>query len=132
MVIPMKSDVDISLIVPVYNVENYLERCLLSVENQTFENFEVIIVNDGSTDGSLRVIQRFLNRNMNFKLIDQENKGLGEARNVGIKNSCGRYVAFLDSDDFLEPNYLEKLYLSAIRTCADIVCCNFYFYYEKE
>ena len=106
LVILMKSDVDISLIIPVYNVESYLERCLSSVENQTFENFEVIIVNDGSTDGSLQIIQKFLNRNVNFKLIDQENKGLGEARNVGIKNSCGRYVAFLDSDDFLEPRYL--------------------------
>ena len=123
--------IDISLIVPVYNVEKYLKRALTSVENQTFKNFEVIIVNDGSTDGSLEIISEFIDRNKNFTLINQENKGLGEARNVGIRHAKGRYVAFLDSDDFLEPEYLEKLYLSAIKTCADIVCCNFYFYYES-
>ena len=117
--------IDISLIVPVYNVEKYLKRALTSVENQTFKNFEVIIVNDGSTDGSLEIISEFVDRNKNFTLINQENKGLGEARNVGIRHAKGRYVAFLDSDDFLEPEYLEKLYLSAIKTCADIVCCNF-------
>lgn len=127
----MENNIAVSLVIPVYNVEKYLRRCLTSVENQTFKNFEAVIVNDGSTDGSLEIIQEFLDRNKNFKLVNQSNKGLGEARNVGIKNSCGRYIAFLDSDDFLEPKYLEKLYLSAIKTCADIVCCNFYFYYEK-
>ena len=128
----MENDkIDISLIIPVYNVEKYLHRALRSVENQTFDNFEVIIVNDGSTDNSMKIVEEFVNRNKNFSVISQENKGLSEARNVGLRHSRGQYIAFLDSDDFLEPNYLETLYLSAIKTCADIVCCNFYFYYEN-
>lgn len=124
-------NVDISLIIPVYNVEKYIRRTLESVENQTFKNFEVIIVNDGSTDGSLKIIEEFVNRNENFILIDQENKGVGAARNIGVKNSKGMYIAFLDSDDFLEPNYLKKLYSVAIKSGSDIVCCNFYFYFES-
>lgn len=126
-----KNNIDISLIIPVYNVEKYLRRALISVENQTFKNFEVIIVNDGSTDNSMKIIEEFVNKNKNFFVISQENKGLGEARNIGLRHSRGQYIAFLDSDDFLEPNYLEKLYLTAIKTCSDIVCCNFYFYYES-
>ena len=130
-VISMSEEVDISLIIPVYNVEKYLERTLKSVENQTFKNFEVVIVNDGSTDRSMEIIEKFMNRNSNFVLVDQENAGVGAARNAGIKISRGMYIAFLDSDDFLEPEYLEKLYFTAIKTGSDIVCCNFYFYYES-
>ena len=127
----MNEQIDISLIIPVYNVEKYLRRTLESVENQTFKNFEVIIVNDGSTDKSLEIIQEFVNKNNNFILVNQENSGVGAARNAGIKISRGIYIAFLDSDDFLEPNYLEKLYSAAIKTGSDIVCCNFYFYFES-
>ena len=105
----MNEQIDISLIIPVYNVEKYLRRTLESVENQTFKNFEVIIVNDGSTDGSLEIIQEFVNKHDNFILVDQENSGVGMARNAGIRVSRGIYIAFLDSDDFLEPNYLKKL-----------------------
>ena len=124
-------NVDISIVIPAYNVEKYIRRTLESVENQTFKNFEVIIVNDGSTDGTLKIIEEFVNRNDNFFLINQENKGVGEARNIGIKNSNGMYIAFLDSDDFLEPSYLQKLYNVAIKSGSDIVCCNFYFYFES-
>jgi glycosyltransferase involved in cell wall biosynthesis len=130
----MKEDqkkLPISLIIPVYNVEKYLYRAFVSVENQTFKNFEVIIVNDGSTDGSKKIIKKFAEKNSNFYVINQENKGLGEARNTGIKASCGSFMAFMDSDDFLEPKYLEKLYKCALKTGADIVCCNFYFYYNR-
>lgn len=124
-------NIDISLIIPVYNVEKYLRRTLESVEHQTFSNFEVVIVNDGSTDGSLQIIHEFVNRNKNFILVDQENRGVGAARNSGIKHCSGMYVAFLDADDFLEPNYLEKLYSVAIKTGSEIVCCNFNFYFEN-
>lgn len=114
-----------------YNVEKYIRRTLESVVSQTFKNFEVVIVNDGSTDGSLKIIEEFVNKYENFILVDQKNSGVGVARNSGVKHSSGRYIAFLDSDDFLEPNYLKKLYCAAIKTGADIVCCNFYFYYES-
>ncbi|MDR1364095.1 MAG: glycosyltransferase [Oscillospiraceae bacterium] len=123
--------ITISLIIPVYNVQDYLERSLNSVEKQTFKDFEAIIVNDGSTDNSLEIIKKFVARNKNFFLINQENKGLSEARNAGIEKSSGNYIAFLDSDDFLEPNYLKVFYSTALKTGADIVCCNFYFYYTK-
>ena len=127
----MKDQIDISLVIPVYNVEKYLRKTLESVELQSFENFEVIIVNDGSTDGSMSIIEEFVNRNSNFTLIDQENRGVSEARNSGIRICKGLYIAFLDSDDILEPNYLEKLYKAAIKTGADIVCCNINFYFES-
>ncbi|MDR1240775.1 MAG: glycosyltransferase [Oscillospiraceae bacterium] len=121
----------ISLIIPVYNVEKYLRRTLVSVENQTFKDIEVIIVNDGSTDGSSKIIGEFAEKNSNFIVLNQKNKGLSQARNAGLKVSSGDYVAFLDSDDFLEPDYLKKLYSTALKNSADIVCCNFYFYYPR-
>ncbi|MCL2311643.1 MAG: glycosyltransferase [Firmicutes bacterium] len=127
----MQKQLAISLVIPVYNVEKYLQRALESVENQTFKNFEAIIVNDGSTDNSLEIIKKFIKRNTNFILIDQKNKGLSGARNKGIKASSGRYIAFMDSDDFIEPTYLNDMYLAAIKSGSDIVCCNFYFYYES-
>ena len=100
----------ISVIVPVYNSEKYLSEALRSLEEQTFKNFEVVIVNDGSTDGSDKIIEKFIEKNRNFKLINQKNMGPGCAKNTGIKYSTGEYVTFLDSDDFFAPNFLEVLY----------------------
>ena len=91
----------VSLIMPVYNVEKYLEKALRSVKNQTFKDFELIIVNDGSTDGSIDIIEKFCNENENFRLINQENQGPSVARNTGIKESVGEYIGFMDSDDYL-------------------------------
>lgn len=122
----------VSLIIPVYNVEDYLEKALLSVENQTMENIEVIIVNDGSTDGSSKIIDKFCERNTNFIVIDQKNKGLSAARNVGLNVSKGKYIAFMDSDDYIEPNFIECLYSAAVKNDADIVCCNFNYYFPEK
>ena len=122
----------VSLIIPVYNVEDYLEKALLSVENQTMENIEVIIVNDGSTDGSSKIIDKFCVRNTNFIVIDQKNKGLSAARNVGLNVSKGKYIAFMDSDDYIEPNFIECLYSAAVKNDADIVCCNFNYYFPEK
>ncbi|BED91536.1 MAG: glycosyltransferase [Candidatus Improbicoccus pseudotrichonymphae] len=127
------NDYKISLIIPVYNVQRYLRKSLESVEKQTFKNFEAIIVNDGSTDNSLKIINEFVKRNENFRVISQKNKGLSEARNTGLKVASNtKYIAFLDSDDFFEPEYLEKMYNSASENNADIVCCNFNFFYPKN
>jgi glycosyltransferase involved in cell wall biosynthesis len=123
---------EISLIIPVYNVEKYLRKALGSVENQTFKDLEVIIVNDGSTDNSIKIINEFASRNKNFIVINQHNKGLSEARNKGISISKGNYIAFMDSDDYIEKNFLEVLYENAIKREADIVCCNFNFYYPEN
>ena len=100
----------ISVIVPVYNVENYLEECLDSICNQTFRNIEIICVNDGSTDGSLNILKEYQNHDSRIKIISQENNGLAVARNTGLKHAKGKYVYFLDSDDYIDLNALEECY----------------------
>jgi len=122
----------ISLIIPVYNLEKYLEKALRSVEDQTFKDVEVIIVDDGSTDNSVKIIEKFCKKNSNFKLIIQKNNGPGAARNTGISICTGRYIAFMDGDDYLEPKFLEILYNAAIKYQADVVCCNFSMYFPKQ
>ncbi|MDR1544420.1 MAG: glycosyltransferase [Prevotellaceae bacterium] len=102
-----------SIIIPVYNVEKYLRECLESVVNQTFTDFEVICVNDGSTDNSLQILQNFSNhqiiKSLNFQIINQANGGLSDARNTGIKAAQGDYIFLLDSDDYIAENTLEIL-----------------------
>ena len=99
----------ISVIIPVYNVENYLEECLNSVQNQTYTNIEVILVNDGSTDKSKQICERYCKEDSRFQLLNQENQGLSAARNNGVAASTGEFIAFVDSDDIILPNYLETL-----------------------
>ena len=112
----------ISVIVPVYNVEEYLEECLESIKNQTYTNIEVILVNDGSTDGSREICERFCQKDSRFKLINQENQGQSVARNRGFKESIGQYIMFVDSDDVINTNVLEVL-LPYMKTEVDIVEC---------
>ena len=100
----------ISVVLPVYNVEEYLRQCLDSLANQTFEDFEVICVNDGSGDSSLSILEEYASEDERFKIISQENKGLSGARNTGMDYIKGKYTIFVDSDDWLELNALEKLY----------------------
>ncbi|MBA4058590.1 MAG: hypothetical protein C0490_27995, partial [Marivirga sp.] len=122
----------ISLIVPVYNVERFIERCLISLINQTYSNLEIIVVNDGSTDGSRVIAQAVSVKDKRVILIDQCNMGLGEARNTGIKNSAGEFAVFIDSDDWIEERMIELLVSSAILSNADIVCCGFNEIIENE
>lgn len=102
--------VKVSVIVPVYNVEEYLSECLDSLVNQTLEDIEIVCVNDGSTDGSLEILNEYETRYSNLKVISQENKGLSGARNSGLEHVCGDYVYFIDSDDILVEDALEKMY----------------------
>lgn len=99
----------LSIIIPVYNVEKYLSRCLQSIVEQTFKEFEVILINDGSKDNSKEICEEFCLHDSRFKLINQENKGAGCARNKGIKNAIGKYLCFIDADDWIEPHYLETI-----------------------
>ena len=99
----------ISVIIPVYNVENYLEECLNSVQHQTYTNIEVILVNDGSTDKSKLICEHYCKEDSRFHLLNQENQGQSVARNVGVEASTGEFIAFVDSDDIILPNYLETL-----------------------
>lgn len=112
----------ISVIIPCYNGEKYIERCLNSLIAQNSSLFEVIIVNDGSTDNSEKLINRLIKNTPNFHLINQKNTGVSVARNSGIKHACGEYISFVDSDDYVSSNYIEKL-LSFIETnkAADII-----------
>lgn len=101
----------VSVIIPVYNTENYIEKCLESVKDQTLKNIEIIVVNDGSTDNSSSIIKKFINNNkqLNIKYLEKENGGLSDARNYGIKYATGDYICLLDSDDYLDVNLLKNL-----------------------
>ena len=122
----------ISVIVPVYNVESYLSQCLDSILNQTFTDFECICINDGSKDNSLAILQKYASKDSRIKIINQENKGLAVTRNIGIKNSIGQYIAFVDSDDWLTEDCLYKSFNKIKETSADVVQFNYKFYYSKE
>lgn len=124
-------DVKISVVLPVYNVANYLRKCLDSLVNQTFKDFEVICVNDGSTDLSLSILEGYSLTDSRFKIITQENQGLSGARNTGIKEVQGDYVLFVDSDDWLEENALELLYEHVKGFDSDITMFKFKYYDEN-
>jgi len=111
----------VSVIIPVYNVEQYLKRCLDSVVGQTLEDIEIICVNDGSTDSSLSILKEYALGDNRIKIVDKENGGLASARNAGLKNAAAEFIAFLDSDDWFELTALEKAY-NEMKDDIDIVC----------
>ena len=113
--------VKVSIGVPVYNVAEYLPQCLDSILNQTFQDFEVILVDDGSTDNSFEICQEYVAKDSRFRLIHQKNKGLAGARNTIIKNVKTEYIAWVDSDDWIEENYLKLLVDTQEKTDADMV-----------
>ncbi len=113
----------LSVIIPVYNVENYLKECLDSIINQTLEDIEIICIDDGSTDNSPNILQEYQKKYKRIKIITKENGGQASARNLGIKEAQGEYIAFVDSDDFIEAEMLEKLYSKAKNNSLDIAMC---------
>lgn len=123
--------VKVSVIIPVYNVEKYIDRCLKSLVNQTFKDYEVIVVNDGSPDNSQKIIDKYTKKyHKLIKSVIKENGGQGSARNLGIELSKGKYVMFVDSDDYIEKTMIEELY-SKVEEGYDIVACNNYIEYEN-
>ena len=122
----------ISIIVPIYNVEKYLRMCLDSIEQQTYSNIEVLLINDGSPDASGEICQEYVARDSRFHYFEKENGGLSDARNYGIERSNGKYITFVDSDDWLELTYVEDLYQAAIRNDADTVVSHFTIYNESD
>lgn len=110
----------ISLIIPCYNAERSLEKCLNSVVQQSYKNLEIIIVDDGSADGTSTIYKKFESRDERIKIIKQENSGVSKARNRGVKSAAGEYICFVDSDDWVEPDYCSELYNSLIKENADI------------
>ena len=115
----------ISAIVPVYNVEKYLNRCIDSILNQTFKQIEIILVDDGSADNSPIICDKYCDRYENIKVIHKENNRVAAARNDGIKIASGKYIALVDSDDWIEPNMLEEMYNKAEHFHTDITMCDF-------
>ena len=113
----------ISVIIPIYNVDKYLEQCLNSVLNQTLQDYEILCINDGSTDNSSKILEKYINKDNRIKNFNTENKGAGAARNIGLKNAQGEYIAFLDGDDFYNTNYLEKMYNISKQNDCDITIC---------
>lgn len=117
--------VEISVIIPVYNVEDYLRECLDSICNQTFDDIEIICVNDGSTDSSPEILNEYARKDSRVKIISQNNQGLAASRNNGYALAQGKYIYFIDSDDYLQEDALEKLYNNAISNDSDMVLFKF-------
>lgn len=122
----------ISVIVPVYNVKPYLTRCLDSLLKQTHTNFELLLVNDGSSDGSAFVLEDYAKKDQRVRVIHQENRGVSAARNRALDEARGEYITFIDSDDFVEDFYLEHLYTAAVSTGSDIAATNFSSFNEER
>jgi len=122
----------ITVIVPVYNVENYLNKCLDSLINQTYKNLEIIVINDGSTDNSGEICQEYAQKDNRIVYIEKENGGQSEARNMGLDRMTGSYVTFVDSDDWVELDYVENLYKKITKYQADIAVGNYYSFNEAE
>lgn len=119
----------VSIIMPVYNGEKHIENTIKSIKNQIYTNFELIIVNDGSTDKTQKICEKY-KKTINMKLINKVNEGVSVARNTGIKNASGEYITFIDSDDLYHRNYINKLCDEIISKSSDWVICN-YSYFEK-
>jgi glycosyltransferase involved in cell wall biosynthesis len=114
----------ISIIVPVYKVEKFLSKCVDSILNQTYRNIEIILIDDGSPDNSPAICDEYAEKDNRIKVIHQRNAGLAGARNAGLAICRGEYIAFVDSDDYIEPNMMEAMLNAAVNNDCDIVRCN--------
>lgn len=121
--------VDISIIVPIYNAEKYIEKCIDSLINQTKKELEFILINDGSTDSTDELIKKYNDKRI--KYFKNKNQGIGKTRNFGIEKSTGKYLMFIDSDDYLKENTCEELYRRITKDKSDLVICDFYKIYEN-
>lgn len=121
----------ISVIVPVYKVEKYLNRCIESIVNQTYQNLEIILVDDGSPDNCGQMCDNWSKKDNRIKVIHKKNGGLSDARNQGSNNAVGKFITFIDSDDCILPEYIEYLFNNLIQTNSDISCCDFQNIYDE-
>lgn len=122
----------VSIIVPIYNVEKYLERCMNTLVNQTFKDIEIIMVDDGSPDNCPQLCDEYAKKDARIKVVHKKNGGLADARNAGLDVATGKYIAFVDSDDFVKENMYENLYNIAINNSADTVFCGHYQYSNNK
>lgn len=127
-----ENSLKISIIIPVYNSEKYLKKCLDSIVNQTYKNLEIIIVNDGSTDGSEKICKEYESNDDRVIYLYKENGGLPSARNMGLEHASGDYIGYVDSDDYCELDMFEYLITKAVENNADVARCSFFFEYENN
>jgi glycosyltransferase involved in cell wall biosynthesis len=128
----IRMSIQVSVIIPVYNLEKYIGRCIDSVISQTEKNFEVILINDGSQDNSINIINSKIKADSRFKLINQDNRGVSAARNKGLESAVGEYITFVDGDDFIEANMLKEMYNLAKINNLSIVSSNLFAYSNKS
>lgn len=119
------NSVKVSIIIPVYNAKDYIEKCLKSILNQSLKEIEIIAVNDGSSDESLNILKKISQKDKRLIVLSQENKGASAARNLGIRNANGEYIGFVDIDDYIEEDMYSKMYNKAIEKDYDIITCSF-------
>lgn len=127
-----KMNDQISIIVAIFNVEDYLERCLESIIKQSYKNLDIILVDDGSTDSSLEICDNFCRRDKRFRCIHKENGGLSDARNCGIEAAMGKYLSFIDGDDFVHPQMYQVLYENIIKFNVFLAACSFQTFEEGD
>lgn len=127
-----KNNPNISIIVPIYNMEHFLHKCIKSVLAQTFKDFELILIDDGSTDSSIEICKAYSDKDSRIIVLHKENGGQGSARNLGLDNCRGEYICFVDSDDIIDKNYLELLFNNAKKYDADISCARMYYNMDKS
>ena len=117
--------IKVSVIVPIYNSEKYLKKCIDSILNQSLKEIEVILVNDGSTDGGMRIMEEYSKNDPRVVILNLKNGGPGKARNEGIKIAKGEYLSFVDSDDYIEMEFLERLYETAVHNKVQMIMTNY-------
>ena len=120
----------VSIIVPVYNVEKYLDNCLSSLVNQTLDDIEIIVINDGPTDRSSKIIEKYAKKSDKIKVYNKKNGGVSDARNYGLKKASGEYIGFVDSDDYVSKDMYEKMYCKAKESDFDVVVCDLNYVFE--
>lgn len=118
-------DLLISIIVPVYNAEKYLNKCIESIVHQTYNNLEILLIDDGSTDESGVICDNWAKKDKRIKVIHKKNSGVSSSRNIGLDNYSGEYVTFVDSDDYIENDMYETMLITSVKNNVDIVCCNY-------
>ena len=128
----MSQEALVSVVVPVYNVEPYIGKCLASLCRQTYHNIEIVVVDDGSLDNSVEIIHDFMERDSRIRYLKRINGGLGAARNTGIENSQGEYICFVDSDDWVSEDYVEKFVSTSMEDESDVVISNIRYVYEDD
>ena len=115
----------ITVAIPIYNVEKYLERCIKSIINQTYKNIEILLVNDGSPDNSKEIMEKYKENDKRIKCFYKKNGGLSDTRNYAINIASGKYICFIDGDDYIDNTFVEKLYNKIIEDKSDLAWCNF-------